>query len=165
VKIKDLRNRFPEYRDMDDEELLEAVYDSSYSDMDYDEFLDEVEDKPEEEPMVTGLNQLNSCLEEIKQLLGNQEKPSDYSQSFADITKSIAELAKHIKNTKAPVVSVEAPIIKVDAPVVNVPDFPNIPQPIVYTPEVKIPAQIKEWEFTPEYDRNGFLKRVKATAL
>ena len=58
MTLKELRNRFPEYRDLSDDELLHEIHSSSYSDMNYDEFVAEVVDQPDDANIVANLKQV-----------------------------------------------------------------------------------------------------------
>lgn len=179
MTLKELRNRFPEYRDLSDDELLHEIHSSSYSDMNYDEFVAEVVDQPDDANIVANLKQVTDYLSEIRHILAYPRPETIYSDKFEALQTAIDALATQLKEVKPPVVNVEAPVVNVPevvVPTIKVPkiELPAIPAPIVTVeaPVIDIPAAnitfpdpITEWKFTVVRDRNGYIQDVIAKAV
>jgi hypothetical protein len=171
MKLSELRARFPEYRDIDDEDLIESVYSSAYPDMSREEFLSEILDEEKEDLVVPALNKIDdsvALLSEIaRRLYATVVDSADYSKVLTDIQTSIKGLSKDISNLPAPIVKVEAPIVNVEAPNITLPaPIVNVEAPIVTMPkqEIVVPKS-KQWDFKIHRDSNGYIQNVTATEV
>ena len=85
---------------MSDDELVDAVYESSYSDMKWEDFLEEISDIPEPDKLTPMLD----VLVELKNILLSQDRPVDYNDRFGDLEIAIKDLGKTMTKVKPPVV-------------------------------------------------------------
>ena len=169
MTISELRSRFPEYRDLDDDELIIEVHESSYEDIPFNEFLDNILDKPKQDPILPAMTAIVAGLEALQESIAgvsrtvNQAAAPDYTKQFELLNDSVVALAKYIDAIKPPVVNVEAPIVNVAPPEVNV------AAPVIKQQEIKMPKQellqpVKEWDFKVKRDSNGYIQGVTAIA-
>ena len=169
MTVSELRSRFPEYRDLDDDELIIEVHESSYEDIPFDEFLDNILDKPKQDPLLPALQDMINGIQKLQEsIMGvsktvNNAAPPDYTKQFELLNEGIASLARYIDSMKPPVVNVEAPVVNVKPPEVNV-AAPVIEAPVIKIPKQDVAQPVKEWDFKIKRDSNGYIQGVTAIA-
>lgn len=165
MTLSELRSRFPEYRDLDDEDLLEEVHESSYSDIPFDEFLSVVIDTRPPDVVAPTLQHIANLLAELTSVMKSVKQPEDYSQHFKSLENTVKELSVYMENVKPPVVNVEAPVVHVKPPEVNV-AAPVLEAPVITMPKQEVVQlqPVKEWDFKIKRDSNGYIQGVTAIA-
>lgn len=141
------RKHNPEYEDLSDDELVDALKESYYSDLPTEHIVKLLEEFEEE---VKEPEAYIKLLEEVKSLL------ISVREAVENISITVEAPVVNIPEIKIPTINVP----KADAPIVNV----QAPTSYATPARVVIPEAPKEWIFEVVRSRDGYIQNVVARA-
>ena len=142
MTLKEFRNTFPEYDDIEDEDILDKFE------------LEEDDDEKEEEPSIPLLNDIVTELKNLRDTVS--------AMRFPESTDPAPPIVKLLEKVCARLDKVEMAVKGMD---LNV-NLPEAKAPIVNIPknDIVFPEPLKEWTFDIKRDQNGFIAGVVARA-